>query len=325
MAKPLEAEADAAAAAALSLLPRDAILVHIGVHKTGTTALQADLKRSRSSLGQHGLALPNSTITPLRAGRALVGGEVAWDSTASRQERLAMWTTFASDVAAEPGRLILSSETLCHAGDRQAKRLIDDLGPSRVHLLVAFRPLAALLPSTWQQYLKSGKHSTYDEWLSGVLAEPQRTRRPIAFWQRNDVAVQLARWSALLGADRVTAVVVDGRADLKVRRCIENLQGLPPGLLDPPRDPGRSNRSLTVAEAEMLRQVNIVARTSLSASEYVQHGAPRSRPPPGRVAAPRPWGGRDRAASVGGSPGRGARPAAGRGAACVRRPRGWKP
>ena len=296
MAEPGATLKDAAAAADLTLLPDDAILVHIGVHKTGTTALQSDLKRSRSTLAQHGLALPRSKVTPLHAGRCLVGGELTWDTKSTRQERMAKWNTFASDVSAERGRVIVSSEFLCQANDKQAKRLVDDLGPSRVYLLVAFRPLETLLPSSWQQHLKSGKHRTYDEWLTDVLADQPPTMRPKTFWKRNDVAVQLGRWSTLLGAERVTAVVIEGGADMKVRRCIEILQGLPPGLLDPPADAARSNRSLTVAEAEMLRQVNIVARKSLSGSEYlrmVRFGAVRQmvearRPGPeeGRIGLP---------------------------------------
>ena len=263
----------------LAQLPDDALLVHIGVHKTGTTALQSDLRRWRPKLSRHGLTFPVTTLSQHLAGRALVGGELGWEATRTPAQRRKDWKEFATEVSAHPGRVLLSSEFFCQCNDAQAERLVNDLGRDRVRILVAFRPMMTLLPSSWQQYLKSGKALTYDEWLETALADPHERSATPTFWKRNDVAAQLGRWTALLGADRVTSVVIESGADMKIRRSIESMMALPLGLLTPPEDAKRSNRSLTLAEAEMVRQVNLYARDALPAADYlalVRFGAIRT-------------------------------------------------
>ena len=189
----------------LAALPEDALLVHIGVHKTGTTALQSDLRRWRPKLSRHGLTFPVTTMSQHLAGRALVGGELGWEATRTPAQRRKDWKQFASEVSAHPGRVLLSSEFFCQCNDAQAERLVDDLGRDRVHILVAFRPMMTLLPSSWQQYLKGGKTLTYDEWLETALADRPESSATPTFWRRNDVAAQLGRWTDLIGADRVTS------------------------------------------------------------------------------------------------------------------------
>ena len=54
----------------------------------------------------------------------------------------------------------------------QVARAVDDLGADRVHVLMVARDLSTLLPSAWQERVKSvNETSGYDAFLTGVLAE----------------------------------------------------------------------------------------------------------------------------------------------------------
>jgi hypothetical protein len=64
------------------------------------------------------------------------------------------------------------------------------------------------------------------------------------------------RWARRLGPDRVTLVVLDESDRDYLFRTFEKMLDLPPGMLVPDAQLAASNRSMTAAEAEMLRQVN---------------------------------------------------------------------
>ena len=52
------------------VLPEDAVLLHIGVHKTGTTAIQAALADAREELASLGVRYPGKLQAQHRAAQA---------------------------------------------------------------------------------------------------------------------------------------------------------------------------------------------------------------------------------------------------------------
>jgi hypothetical protein len=119
--------------------------------------------------------------------------------------------------------------------------------------VVTLRSLIRILPSQWQQYLQNGYQFRYLEWLDGILSEPPRTPTP-GFWRRHRHDALVARWVNVVGAQNLTVVVVDESDQLMLLRTFESMLGLPDGFLVP--EEGTANRSLTVAEAELVRQLN---------------------------------------------------------------------
>ena len=237
MSQEAPAAPDLDAVSDLSALPSDAILVHIGVHKTGTTALQGDLRRFRQRMERHGVTFPVTTMSQHHAGRALVGGELGWEATRTPRERRKGWQEFADEVTAHPGRVILSSEFMCQANDRQAKRLVDTLGPSRVHILVAFRPLvdaAALVVAAVPQE-RQGPH------LRPVAG--RRPGGPARVLRHPDLLAAQRRGGPASPLERARGCRPrDGRrdrggADQKVRRAMEVLQACRSGCSARPRPP----------------------------------------------------------------------------------------
>jgi hypothetical protein len=235
-------------------IPPGGRLVHIGFDKTGTTSLQGALHGDRERVREQGVIYPGTERYHKSAGVAVTA---ARGNTGDRPVTMADWDDLVAETAAAPAdaRVFVSSEWLCRATDEQAKTVVDGLGGDRVHVVATVRPLAKILPSAWQQYVKDGFTGDYEAWLRGMLLEPPYALPTPWFWIRHRHDRVLARWAGLVGADRVTAIVVDESDHDLLLRQFESLLELPPGFLVAGPDSGQ-NASLTWPEAEMLRRVN---------------------------------------------------------------------
>ena len=237
-------------------LPADAILLHLGFHKTGTTALQSAFAASRPELLEHGVLYPGRRRSHHPAAMAMtkrtwgVGREGGWDPDPRDWDRLAR------AAVRHPGRVLISSESFALTPDESAAQMVADLGPERVHVVFTMRPVAALLSSSWQQYLKSGWTTTYAQWLDQIVAELEPGARRSGFWLRNDYPAIVGRWAGLVGAERVHLVCLDGSDRGFLLRTFRELLDLPEGI--PDDQAADSNRSMTAAEAELLRSLNEV-------------------------------------------------------------------
>jgi len=277
-------------------------LLHIGPHKTGTTALQGAFHQARGRLAEHGVVYAGAGRSPVRAALALTGrpamlGEASPD--------MAYWDKLVREVReAGDQRVVISSEFFDEAGDAVARRVVADLGGPRVHVVVTLRPLARILPSQWQQYLQNGLRTPYLEWLDGILREPLDNRPTPLFWQRHRHDKLIARWAAAAGVHNVTVIVVDGSDRLALLRTFESLLGLPAGFLVPEDDV--VNRSLTRAEAEVVRQLNEEFKRrewpGASYAKFMRYGAVRQmkgrRPLPGEPQIATPAWALERAAEI---------------------------
>jgi len=225
-------------------------LLHIGPHKTGTTTVQGAFHRARERLAAEGVFYPGQGRQPLWSvlavtQRPALVGDPCPD--------IAHWHYLVRSVGAAGGkRVVVSSEFLADADDAAARRVVSDLGP-RVHVAVTLRPLTKILPSQWQQYMQNGYCMPYLEWLEGILSDPPRTPTP-GFWRRHRHDALIARWAAAAGPENLTVIVVDESDRLMLLRTFKAMLGLPDGLLVPGE--GTENRSLTLAEAEVVRLLN---------------------------------------------------------------------
>ncbi|MEV0179302.1 hypothetical protein AB0I54_08360 [Streptomyces sp. NPDC050625] len=127
-----------------------------------------------------------------------------------------------------------------------------------MHILVTLRPLARIMPSQWQQYVQNGLRMGYEDWLEHMLRRAPYEKPNPSFWRRHRHDRLVERWARAVGPERVTVVVVDDRDRDGLLRTFESLLGLPRNLLRPV--PDTANRSLTLAETEMLRNLNVEFR-----------------------------------------------------------------
>jgi hypothetical protein len=268
-------------------------LLHIGPHKSGTTALQGAFHLARARLAEHGVFYAGADRSPVRATLAVTGrpamlGEASPD--------IALWDKLVRAVSeAGDQRVVISCEFFDDANDEVARRVVADLGGPRVHVVATLRPLARVMPSQWQQYVQNGLRTPYLEWLDGMLRKPPYDQPTPTFWQRHRHDKLIARWAAAAGVPNVTVIVVDGSDRLALLRTFESLLGLPAGFLVP-EDEMVVNRSLTLAEAEVVRQLNEEFKRhewpGSSYAKFMRYGAVRQmkarRPLPGepQIAAP---------------------------------------
>ncbi|MFF3345225.1 hypothetical protein [Streptomyces sp. NPDC002779] len=249
-------------------------LLHIGPHKTGTTSIQGALFGAKEAMAAHGVDFPATSRHPMSAALA-VCGRPGMMGDAEPGER--HWETLVEQVAATGRRTsVISSEFFADAPDDETiERIVRELGGERVHVLVTLRPLARIMPSQWQQYVQNGLRMGYEDWLRHMLKKPPYEKPNPSFWRRHRHDRLVERWVRVTGADRVTVVVVDDRDRGGLMRTFEALLGLPENLLH--EVPDTANRSLTLAETEMLRNLNVEFRGNELPEEFysqlIRYGA----------------------------------------------------
>ncbi|MDO0927742.1 hypothetical protein QQY24_20875 [Streptomyces sp. TG1A-8] len=238
-------------------LPAGTRLLHIGPHKTGTTAVQGALFAARERLPEYGVEFPAGSRHPMEAVLAACARPAMMGDTEPTDRH---WTRLLERVRTTGGRTsVVSSEFFADApDDGTVARIVDQLGGDRVHVLVTLRPLVRILPSQWQQYVQNGLRMGYEDWLEHMLRKPPHDRPTPSFWQRHRHDRLIERWARATGPRRTTVVVVDDRDRGGLLRAFEALLGLPGNLLRPV--PDTANRSLTLAETEMLRNLNVEFR-----------------------------------------------------------------
>ncbi|WP_062467526.1 hypothetical protein [Demequina maris] len=238
------------------LIPDGATLLHIGAPKTGSTALQSAASKLRRELSAHGVSYPLRGLNHQRGTSFLIGRTAeAWGGAHAKQE---WWHELRDAISSKPDqRKLVSFEVICEA-DVDAVRNVRAQMDGDVHIAIVVRSFASLLPSMWQQWIKTGYAGTLDDFLQSALREDPVVRigGSDAF-HRNDGRGLVARWCEVFGAENVTVVVLPNGGPSPLFAAFESMLGLPDGLLaTAPVDGHDTNRGMTVPEAGFALQVN---------------------------------------------------------------------
>lgn len=237
----------------LPALASDAVVLHIGPHKTGTTAIQGALFVARDKLSEHGAVYAGPGRQPYLAALFATSRAGRRGDPTPRQKH---WDQLCRDARKASGRrFIISSERFAAASDEAIPAIIDGLDRKRVHVIITLRPLAKILPSQWQQYVQNGVRLSYAEWLHHIFEDPPFTPPTNDFWVRHSHGELVRRWAAAVGTENITVIVVDDEDHNMLTRSFETLLELPTGFLVP--ESNRTNRSLTYGETEIIRQLNV--------------------------------------------------------------------
>jgi hypothetical protein len=241
----------------ISRLPLGPVL-HIGPHKTGTTALQEAMRGAREDMLAQGVLLAGATGMDHDGVRYVLGYPTRRGEKTSRR----VWEKISADLRDETvPRRVFSREAFASADSSRVRRVIDELGP--VQVVVTARPLSSLLVSQYSQFAQRGAVTVpLEEWAQRVLDRDISDATVRRFWQRFDFYGQVRKWAAAVGIERLTVVVPDPGDRLSLPRIFEALLGLADGTLSRRIDKVRTNRSLNYAEIEMLRSVRKLAADS---------------------------------------------------------------
>ncbi|MBM7518123.1 hypothetical protein [Nocardioides nitrophenolicus] len=236
-------------------LPDGSRFIHIGLPKTGTTALQGALDQARPELEALGAHNVNHGRHEMRVGQVAAGGLAEfWQGSWERR-----WEALATEFRESDARCTFwSSESLSHAKGERISYLADKLGAD-THVVVTLRPLAPLLVSQWQQWLRRRGTESLEDWASGqfsaVDVEGEVHVDYVKFMptlHRFSLRRIIEEWGPVFGEERIVLVVPDPVDRLRNFRVFERLMGVPEILQPVPE----GNASLPYPEAEMLRHFN---------------------------------------------------------------------
>jgi hypothetical protein len=206
--------------AAVPPLPAGTRLLHIGPHKTGTTAVQGALFAAKEEMARYGVDFPAHTRHPVEAVLAACARPAMMGDPVPTGRH---WQRLLDQVRATGERTcVISSEFFADTDDETViARVVEQLGGDRVHVLVTLRPLARVMPSQWQQYVRNGLRLGYEQWLEQMLRRPPYDRPTPSFWRRHRHDRLVERWVSATGPDRVTVVAVDDRDRDALMRTFE--------------------------------------------------------------------------------------------------------
>jgi len=236
----------------LPTMARRAFL-HVGTAKSGTSYLQDLWWQHRDVLRERGLLLPGDTTRDHFHAAALVKG---MDAIVERLDdgRRGTWDRLVAESRDWHGDVLISHEHFSDSSPAAAAGAVADLSAAadEVHLVLTVRDLARVLPSAWQQRVKQGARQPFAKFLTTV----RRGAADQKFWRYQDVPAILERWAVDLDPAHVHVVVVPPagapRDDLWRRTGL--VLGIDVGNLD--TDAQRTNVSLGIVEAELLRRIN---------------------------------------------------------------------
>jgi hypothetical protein len=241
--------------------------LHVGIAKTGTTYLQRRLFANRELLRQQGVLYPGAgpaahflASLDLRGtafkGHEYEGAAGAWDRVVAAADEF-------------DGNTLISHETLARAKPAHIERAVHGFATDDVRVVITVRDLARQIPATWQETLKNRSETPYGDYLADVFATWPSKRRPGGgFWAAQDVEALVRRWSAVVGAERITVVTVPppGADRDELWRRFARATALPDVAYAPGEE--TANSSLGVAEAEVLRRLNPLLANVLDWPDY---------------------------------------------------------
>lgn len=227
------------------------VYLHIGAPKTGTTYLQDRLTRNADNLAAHGVTVPTkgrgvpADLFHFRAALDLLGED--WGGPAGHA--VGAWDAMVSQVQRSTGTVIISHEILAPARPEKITKAMNDLAGAEVHIVYSARDLGRQIPAAWQESVKQGRRWTFEAFLSRIDSGNNWFHRAL------DLPHVLNNWSSKLPPERIHVVTVpQERKDEQLWHRFCTAFGIDPAWA--PLDSERVNRSLGIAETQLIRQLN---------------------------------------------------------------------
>ncbi|MGY2875946.1 hypothetical protein ACVW00_003136 [Marmoricola sp. URHA0025 HA25] len=226
--------------------------LHIGLPKTGTTYLQTVMWADRERMRAQGVLLPGRERRDHLWATRIVRED---PNLATYDERVReSWGVLKEEIAAWDGTALISHEFFAGASPEQAARMVGELAPAEVHLVVTAREPVGLYSGGWQESLKNRDARTMPEFAEAEVSESPMS---VWNWRTLDVRLVLERWAATVPPERVHLLPLPppGAPRELLWQRFAGLVGLDPDAFD--LSPTFPNESMGVAEAETLRRVNL--------------------------------------------------------------------
>jgi len=250
-------------------MPQKQLILHVGFHKSGTSALQESFNAQRAELAEAGVLYPSiGRKAHHRLAWALTQRPWGWKTRGGETTPLRVWSNLARKIGRSRSQtILLSSEFFSELTAEQIARLRSDVKGREVKVLFTLRPLAKLLGSSYQQYLKYGTKVDYESWLHAILDKPGESKTSPTFWKRHRHGEVIGRWAEAFGASNITVLMVDESKPEFLFDSVNEYLGLGPNFLKPQTT--GSNRSLSLEEIALLLTINKLFPKERSWQEYL--------------------------------------------------------
>jgi hypothetical protein len=228
------------------------VFVHIGLPKTGTTYLQTVMWADRERMRDQGVLLPGRERRDHLWSTRIIREDPHLDTYEERVRE--SWGVLRAEIAEWPGTALISHEFFAGAAPEQAARMVADLAPAEVHLVVTARENVGLYSGGWQESLKNRDARTMTEFAEAEVAEGSMA---VWNWRTLDLRLVLERWAPQVPAERVHVLPLPppGSPRELLWQRFATLVGLEPDTFD--LSATFPNESMGVAEAETLRRINL--------------------------------------------------------------------
>jgi len=233
---------------------RPPLYFHIGAPKTGTTFLQRLMYRQRDILREAGVLFPGEQFSA-HVQAAFDLRDTGFDGP--DPHAAGRWAEFVEAARGWDGATVFSQELFSPAEPKHIEVAMADLDFAEVHLIYTARELSRQIPAAWQEDVKNRFTLSFTDFVRQVR-EPNRLthRQGRMFWDMQDAAEVLARWSRSIPPSQVHVVTVPppGSPRDELWRRFAGVIGLDPDIVEP----GQlfENTSLGAAETAVLRRVN---------------------------------------------------------------------
>lgn len=230
----------------------DRVYLHVGTMKSATSYLQSLCQRNHQQLARQGVLW-----LPIGTQHASVNNMVLRSRLAIRPPK--DWREAVAQIREHSGSVLLSNETMARRPPQRIRRLLKELKPADVHVIITARDLARVVPSYWQTTLRNQgvvPWATYAEWICSDDPPPEGKETADWFWDRQDLARIVATWMEQVGADRLTVVTVppSGSPPEVTAERFLSVAGVDARKF---KQPKAANESLSLRSAELLRQLNV--------------------------------------------------------------------
>lgn len=232
------------------------LIIHVGFHKSGTTALQESFFANKSLLKEHGVFYPSFGLQAHhRVAWAIGGKRWGWKGRGGKATPYSTWIHMLIRIRfAKEARVFLSSEFFSEFSLEKIKQIQKQVKGREVKVLFTLRPFVKLLGSSYQQYLKYGLKADYVTWLHSVLDTPGVSKLSPTFWKRHMHDEVISRWVQVFGASNVTVVIANEQNPSFLYEAVSDYLSLPEGVLT--QQETGSNRSLSLEEMSLLLEIN---------------------------------------------------------------------
>jgi hypothetical protein len=145
-------------------------VIHVGLHKTGSTYLQYRFREARAALAARGIVYPPQWENPRNFGHIVLANALACGNADS------LIQDFAALNASDAGIVLISAEDLCNLDKAGLDTLKALTAGNRVDIVFVFRRWSALIPSIWQESIKQGNTATLTHFLLPHMMKPHMSR-----------------------------------------------------------------------------------------------------------------------------------------------------